>query len=160
ACPSHSSRRRDLHHRRIDESGRPDRPARPIRGASPAGPWIEWEPGPGDRVARHELVNATELRPVGETGLKVSRLGLGTGPLRNPSAAVRDADAHAVVQRCLDKGIAYFDTAPVYGMGLAETRLGAVLAVAGSTVVVSTKVGRLLREDAPASADMFHEGEP
>lgn len=69
-------------------------------------------------------------------------LGVGTAAIGNLYAPVSDADAHAAVQTALDAGIAYFDTAPHYGFGLAERRLGEALGDA--PVLLSTKVGRLL----------------
>src|SRR5207237_3183025 len=73
-------------------------------------------------------------------------LGLGTAPLGGLYDAVGDDTAHAVVARAWEQGIRYFDTAPYYGSGLAEERLGAALrGRPRHEYVVSTKVGRLLR---------------
>lgn len=69
-------------------------------------------------------------------------LGIGTAALGNLYRPVTDAEAHAAVHAALDSGIAYFDTAPFYGFGLAERRLGEALDDA--SVLISTKVGRLL----------------
>jgi D-threo-aldose 1-dehydrogenase len=77
------------------------------------------------------------------------RIGLGTAPLAGLYEPVDDDTAHAVVSRALELGVRYFDTAPYYGSGLAERRLGAVLQTRPrDEFVVSTKVGRLLRPDA------------
>jgi D-threo-aldose 1-dehydrogenase len=74
------------------------------------------------------------------------RLGLGTAPLGGLYDAVDDETAGAVVERAWELGIRYFDTAPYYGSGSAERRLGAVLRrLPREAFVVSTKVGRLLR---------------
>jgi D-threo-aldose 1-dehydrogenase len=74
------------------------------------------------------------------------RLGLGTAPLGGLYDAVDEATAHEVVERAWELGIRYFDTAPYYGSGTAERRLGAALAGRPrAEFVVSTKVGRLLR---------------
>jgi D-threo-aldose 1-dehydrogenase len=78
--------------------------------------------------------------------------GLGTAPLGNLYTEVSDADAEATVRAALDAGWWYLDTAPHYGLGLAEERLGRALAACGvprSEYLVSTKVGRLLE---PADA--------
>jgi D-threo-aldose 1-dehydrogenase len=85
------------------------------------------------------------------SGLAVSRLGLGTAPLGNLYEPVGEAGARATVLRALDHGIRLVDTAPLYGHGLAERRVGAALAAAGPgvDVVVSTKVGRVLVPVAP-----------
>jgi D-threo-aldose 1-dehydrogenase len=74
------------------------------------------------------------------------RLGLGTAPLGGLYDAVDDETACAVVERAWELGIRYFDTAPYYGSGSAERRLGAVLSEQPrEAFVLSTKVGRLLR---------------
>lgn len=74
-------------------------------------------------------------------------LGVGTAAIGNLYASVSNADAEATIRAALDAGISYFDTAPHYGFGLAERRLGALLGDA--PVLLSTKVGRLLE---PTSA--------
>jgi D-threo-aldose 1-dehydrogenase len=82
----------------------------------------------------------------------VPRLGLGTSPLGNLYTAVTDGEARAVIDAAWDAGVRTFDTAPHYGLGLAEQRLGAALADRPrSEYVLSTKVGRLLVPD-PAGA--------
>jgi D-threo-aldose 1-dehydrogenase len=73
-------------------------------------------------------------------------LGLGTAPLAGLHRAVDEDEAVEAIERAWDLGIRFFDTAPYYGSGLAETRLG--MALRGrprSEFVVSTKVGRRLR---------------
>jgi D-threo-aldose 1-dehydrogenase len=70
------------------------------------------------------------------------RLGIGTAALGNLYTPVSDAQAEAAIRTALDLGITYFDTAPFYGFGLAERRLGQALGDA--KVLISTKVGRLL----------------
>jgi D-threo-aldose 1-dehydrogenase len=70
-------------------------------------------------------------------------LGMGTAAIGNLYRAISDAQATETVQAALDAGIRYFDTAPYYGFGLAEERLGRALA-GRSDAIVSTKIGRLL----------------
>ena len=78
--------------------------------------------------------------------IELGRLALGTAPLGGLYEAVDDGEAAAVVERAWELGIRYFDTAPLYGSGLAERRLGVALrGRARGEFVVSTKVGRLLR---------------
>ena len=77
------------------------------------------------------------------SGMQLSELGFGTATLGNLYRAVSDEDAAATVAAALAAGIRYADTAPYYGFGLAEKRLGTALRAADG-VVVSTKVGRLL----------------
>jgi D-threo-aldose 1-dehydrogenase len=85
--------------------------------------------------------------------LELTRLGLGTAPLAGLYEAVDEETAQNVVARAWERGIRYFDTAPYYGSGLAEQRLGAALRDRPrDEFVVSTKVGRLLR---PGRSD-FH----
>jgi len=74
------------------------------------------------------------------------RFGMGTAAIGNLYRAVGDDEAMATVAAALAAGIGYFDTAPHYGFGLAERRLGAALAVhdPAGRALVSTKVGRLL----------------
>jgi D-threo-aldose 1-dehydrogenase len=85
------------------------------------------------------------MRELGGSGVRVSVLGLGAAALGNLYAPVSENDADATVQAALDAGVRYFDTAPYYGYGLSESRLGRGLAKGGvGGVVVSSKVGRLL----------------
>jgi D-threo-aldose 1-dehydrogenase len=77
---------------------------------------------------------------------ELGRLGLGTAPLGGLYEAVDEETAHAVVDGAWELGVRTFDTAPYYGSGLAEQRLGAALCDRPrNDFVVSTKVGRLLR---------------
>jgi D-threo-aldose 1-dehydrogenase len=76
----------------------------------------------------------------------LGRLGLGTAPLAGLYDAVDDETARSTVDRAWACGIRYFDTAPYYGSGNAELRLGSALRERPrDEAVVSTKVGRLLR---------------
>lgn len=84
---------------------------------------------------------------LGRTRLRVTRMGLGTAPLGNLYEEVWEEPAKAVVERAYQRGIRFFDTAPLYGYGLAEERVGAVLAgVPRDSFVLATKVGRLLHQ--------------
>ncbi|MCI1017234.1 aldo/keto reductase [Microbacterium sp. C5A9] len=75
----------------------------------------------------------------------VPALGLGTSQLGNLGRAVSDDDAEAVITAAWDGGIRYFDTAPHYGLGLSETRVGRLLRDhPRDEWVLSTKVGRVL----------------
>lgn len=94
---------------------------------------------------------ATERHTVGRSDLEVTRLGLGTAPLGGLFSHVPDEDAAAVVRRALDRGLRYLDTAPLYGHGTAERRVGAALRDAAgphprASYVLSSKVGRLIVE--------------
>ena len=83
---------------------------------------------------------------IGSTTVEVGPLGLGTVPIGGLYEPVTDDDAFELVRRAHELGVRLFDTAPQYGSGLAETRLGQVLPEFDrSSMVVATKVGRLLR---------------
>jgi D-threo-aldose 1-dehydrogenase len=98
---------------------------------------------------------------IGSTDLFVPRIGLGTASLGNFLEPMTDAEAIAVIRRALEAGIRYIDTAPLYGHGLAEQRVGhAIVGLPRSELVVSTKVGRLLREGAPRDESQYHLGSP
>ena len=82
------------------------------------------------------------------------RLGLGGAPLGNLFTAVSDADAQALVDAAWASGCRSFDTAPHYGQGLSEMRLGNVLrSRPRDAFVLSSKVGRVLTPDANAPRD-------
>jgi D-threo-aldose 1-dehydrogenase len=86
-----------------------------------------------------------ERRRLGSTGVAVSTLGFGAAPTGNMFTAIDDGTALAAVDTAWDGGIRYFDTAPHYGLGLSESRLGRALAGRPrDEYVLSTKVGRLL----------------
>lgn len=90
-------------------------------------------------------------------------LGMGTAPIGNLYRVVEDGEAQATLNAAWDAGIRYYDTAPHYGFGLAERRLGALLAArdADATAIVSTKVGRLLvPTDARGERHGFVDADP
>jgi D-threo-aldose 1-dehydrogenase len=86
-----------------------------------------------------------------------SGLGYGAANVGNLYRAMSDEDARAVLEAAWESGIRYFDTAPHYGLGLSERRLGAFLATKPrADYVVSTKAGRLLRPS-PETADRLDD---
>ena len=86
----------------------------------------------------------------GNGGLTFTELGFGTAPLGNLYRAVSDNEAEAVLERAWEAGVRYFDTAPLYGLGLSETRLNRFLrGKPRDEYVLSTKIGRLLRVTGP-----------
>ncbi len=88
-----------------------------------------------------------DRRPLGRTGLSVTRLGFGSAPIGGLYRPVADDDAIATVRRAWDLGIRLFDTAPLYGYGASARRVGAGLAGRDrDDYVLSTKVGRLIFE--------------
>ena len=83
--------------------------------------------------------------------IRLPRTGLGTAPLGGLFEAVSDETAHETLELAWERGIRFFDTAPLYGLGLSEERLGRFLAgKPRDDFVLASKVGRLLRADAPA----------
>ncbi len=92
-----------------------------------------------------------EQRSLGKTGLRVSCLGLGCTSLGGMYQEITDDDAMQTVYRNLERGSNLFDTAPFYGSGKSELRLGEALAqVPRDRFVLATKVGRVLE---PTSGD-------
>lgn len=84
------------------------------------------------------------------------RVGIGAAPLGGLFAVVDESTAHATVNAAVAHGMTYIDTAPLYGYGLSESRVGAALAASGADVVLSTKVGRIVRTaDARQEGDLF-----
>ena len=101
----------------------------------------------------------TRSGPMSEAsaGLALGRIGLGGANLGNIFQAMSDETAWAILEAAWDSGIRYFDTAPHYGLGLAERRLGEFLRTKPrGEFVVSTKVGRLLRPS-PETSDRFDD---
>ena len=97
---------------------------------------------PPDWRASHRL---------GRRGPMVTGLGLGTAPIGNMFTGVTDDDAHAAVDAAWEGGVRYFDTAPLYGHGVSERRLGRALRERPrADYVLATKVGRVLD---PAGAE-------
>ena len=91
------------------------------------------------------MVELQRNRRLGRSTVQVTALGFGAATLGNLYAPVTDAQCRAAVDAAWDAGVRYFDTAPHYGLGLSERRLGAALADRPrEEFVVSTKVGRLL----------------
>ncbi|HLL68087.1 MAG TPA: aldo/keto reductase [Micromonosporaceae bacterium] len=84
-------------------------------------------------------------RPFGRAGLRVGPLGFGAAPIGNLGREVTEEEWAGAVPAAWDAGVRYFDTAPHYGLGLAERRMREGLAGRPrDEFVISTKVGRLL----------------
>ncbi|WP_369185217.1 aldo/keto reductase [Streptomyces sp. Y1] len=96
------------------------------------------------------------------------KLGYGTAPLGNMYRAIPDTEAAATVEAAWQQGVRYYDTAPSYGAGLAEERLGEVLsAKPRDAYVLSTKVGRVILDEPEEGArelgekgGLFEHGNP
>lgn len=86
-----------------------------------------------------------EKRRVGQTQLEISTLGLGTASLGGNMAPVVEADAREAISTALAANINYVDTAPFYGFGKSERLTGDGVRGCRDDIVLSTKVGRLLK---------------
>jgi len=96
-------------------------------------------------------------RRVGKTDCTLPELGFGAAAMGNLYAAMDDAQAEATLDAALAAGFRYFDTAPHYGRGLSERRLGDALR-GRQDVIVSTKVGRLMEPDTGITDDRERDG--
>jgi D-threo-aldose 1-dehydrogenase len=87
-----------------------------------------------------------QKRQIGRTKLQVTILGLGTATMGGSRIKITQAEGQAIVNAAWDAGVRYIDTAPYYGVGAAEHRVGDALRDQDRDEwVLSTKVGRLLR---------------
>jgi D-threo-aldose 1-dehydrogenase len=95
-------------------------------------------------------------RPLGRTKVRITELSFGAAALGNLYTPVSDASARWTVDAAWDAGMRSFDTAPHYGLGLSERRLGdALRAYPREAYTVSTKVGRILEPlDQPDGDDL------
>jgi D-threo-aldose 1-dehydrogenase len=90
-------------------------------------------------------MNTLPRRRLGRSPFEVTTIGMGCAPLGELFVRVDDATAEATLQAAWDGGIRYFDTAPEYGLGLSEHRVGRFLRLRPrNEFLLSTKVGRLL----------------
>ncbi|MEU9450024.1 aldo/keto reductase [Streptomyces sp. NPDC048277] len=98
------------------------------------------------------------MNALGRSGVRVSPLGLGAAVIGNLYTEVPDGQAHDTVTAAWQQGVRYFDTAPHYGLGLSERRLGEALREYDRTeFTLSTKVGRRL-EPGPGDGDDLANG--
>jgi D-threo-aldose 1-dehydrogenase len=102
-----------------------------------------------------------ERRALGRTGVAVTRVALGCAPLGGLFSEISDDQARATVDAAWELGVRTFDTAPHYGAGVSERRLGAALRERPSgEYVLCTKVGRLLRSAGDGADRSMFAGEP
>lgn len=91
---------------------------------------------------------------LGKGPLRFTELGFGTAPIGGLYRPVSADEAHATMTRAWDLGVRYFDTAPQYGLGQAETRLNRLLqGKPRADYIVSSKVGRILHNVPPAKRE-------
>src|SRR3954447_6969501 len=102
-------------------------------------------------------MNPLAARTLGRTGVALTQLGFGGAPLGDLFTRVSEADATATIQAAWDAGLRYYDTAPWYGRGQSEHRVGRFLySRPRRDFVLSTKVGRIL--NAPRNREWFDTG--
>ena len=90
-----------------------------------------------------EPTRAQVRRRVGRSAVEVTQLGLGGASLGDLFATISTADALGAVDSSWDAGVRYYDTAPWYGLGLSESRVGLGLhGRARGDFVLSSKQGR------------------
>ena len=78
--------------------------------------------------------------------LSLTEIGFGTAPLGNLYKSISDGEANSTLEAAWKSGVRYYDTAPLYGLGLSETRLNRFLRTKPrDEYVLSTKVGRLMK---------------
>ena len=109
-------------------------------------------------------MNPWEKVAIGDTGVEVTRLGLGGAPLGGMVMAdgifqgSGYEEALAVIRRAYALGVRYFDTAPLYGEGRSEIRYGRVLGeFPRDSFAISTKVSRVLRPENPQDLEPYSE---
>ncbi|RKT19866.1 D-threo-aldose 1-dehydrogenase [Streptomyces sp. 1114.5] len=99
------------------------------------------------------------LRPLGRSTVAVSELAFGAAGIGNLFTPVTDEQAREAVDAAWDSGVRYFDTAPHYGLGLSERRLGQALrGRPRGEYTISTKAGRLLRPAPEPHGDDLADG--
>src|SRR5215218_3701204 len=103
--------------------------------------------------------DAMQRRTIPGTQVQLPALGFGGAPIGNLYREVPEQEAIDAVSAAWEGGIRYFDTAPHYGLGLSERRLGAALSgKPRDEFVVSTKVGRRLEPNPETSDESDLEG--
>jgi D-threo-aldose 1-dehydrogenase len=102
----------------------------------------------------------SELVGIKGTDLQITRLSLGSAPLSGLFRTVTDAESDELVQFSLDSDIRHFDSAPLYGYGMSETRIGRIVKKSNKPYVLSTKVGRLLKAGRNQELDKWPGTDP
>jgi D-threo-aldose 1-dehydrogenase len=115
------------------------------------------KPATGFDLSNHAIERRRQL---GRTAIRLPELGFGTAPLGNLYQRIEESAARSTVEAALAAGFRYFDTAPLYGFGLSESRLGSSLWHCGGAedTLVSTKVGRILAPLGEAAASTERSG--
>lgn len=99
-------------------------------------------------------LNTRHWDRIANGGLTFTELGFGTAPLGNLYRAISEEEADRILTLAWENGVRYYDSAPLYGFGLAETRLNRFLRdKPRDEYILSTKVGRLLKACTPENRD-------
>ncbi len=96
-------------------------------------------------------------RPIVSAGLSLPEIGFGAAPMGNLYSPISDADARTTLEAAFAAGLRYVDTAPHYGRGLSERRVGDAVRLVPD-IVLSTKVGRLMLPDISVVDDRTQDG--
>jgi len=95
-------------------------------------------------------MDTNHWRRLDKRGMTFTELGMGTAPLGNLYKAITEGEANATLEKAWQVGCRYFDTAPLYGLGLAETRMNRFLkGKPRDEYVLSTKAGRIMEVCSP-----------
>jgi D-threo-aldose 1-dehydrogenase len=94
------------------------------------------------------MEDTMKTRKLGRTDLQLTELGFGGAAVGNLYRPTSEEEAYSAIRAAWDGGVRYFDTAPSYGYGLSERRIGdALREFSRDSYIISTKVGRLLIPD-------------
>lgn len=101
-----------------------------------------------------ENMKPADKQKFGRVDLEVTAFSYGTVPIGNIFEFVEDQTSNAMIEHCWDSGIRFFDTAPMYGHGLSELRLGHALRWKNrDDYVLASKVGRVLTHEKRSEID-------
>ena len=105
-------------------------------------------------------MNLGELREIGATGVRIGPLGFGGAAIANLFSSVAETQAAEAIRTAFTIGLCHFDTAPYYGYGLSESRLGPLLAeMPRQAITVATKAGYVLGCDLARESDSVFSGD-
>lgn len=112
---------------------------------------------PREIYLRRPLMNPFAKRRLGATTVELTVLGIGGASIGSLHGSVAESDALAAIEAAYGAGARYFDTAPLYGSGLGEHRMGRILQrYRRDSFVLSTKVGRVLKPLPPGANERTH----
>ncbi|MSP13778.1 MAG: aldo/keto reductase [Chloroflexi bacterium] len=105
------------------------------------------------------MTETISLKPVGQTGLQVTSMGLGAAPLGKIDRVIDTKTGVDIIHYALDHGVRFIDTAPLYGGGESERRIGIALAgIPRDSYVLATKVGRLITPEGEIVYNFSRDG--